>query len=66
MINTKFWELASLERGLNLDSDETLYDIFRTLKIKEALKGEIAKDPYEALEILKKVDAPYIWNTSKQ
>ena len=40
MINTKFWELASLERGLNLDSDETLYDIFRTLKIKEALTEE--------------------------
>lgn len=65
MINTKFWELASLERGLNLDSDETLYDIFRTLKIKEALKGEIAKDPYEALEILKKVDAPYIKGDEK-
>ena len=31
MINTKFWELASLERGLNLDSDETLYDIFSSV-----------------------------------
>lgn len=60
MINTKFWELANLERGLNLNSDETLYDIYRTLKIKEILKGKTASDPYETLEILKRVDAPYI------
>lgn len=60
MINTKFWELANLERGLNLNSDETLYDIYRTLKIKEILKGKTASDPYETLEILKRVDVPYI------
>ena len=65
MINTKFWELANLERGLNLNSDETLYDIYRTLKIKEILKGKTASDPYETLEILKRVDAPYIKGDEK-
>lgn len=65
MINTKFWELANLERGLNLNSDETLYDIYRTLKIKEILKGKTASDPYETLEILKIVDAPYIKGDEK-
>ena len=65
MINTKFWELANLERGLNLNSDETLYDIYRTLKVKEILKGKTASDPYETLEILKRVDAPYIKGDEK-
>lgn len=65
MINTKFWELENLERGLNLNSDETLYDIYRTLKIKEILKGKTASDPYETLEILKRVDAPYIKGDEK-
>ena len=60
MINTKFWELASLEKGLNLDSSESLYNIFRTLKINEDLKGKTANNPYETLESLKKIDAPYI------
>ena len=65
MNNTKFWELANLERGLNLDSDEAIYDIYRTLKINEALNGGFAKDPYDALELLKKVDAPYIKGDEK-
>lgn len=65
MANTKFWELMNLERGLNSDSDETLYDIFRTLKINEGLGDRLASDPYEALELLKKVDAPYIKGDEK-
>lgn len=65
MTSTKFWELSNLERGLNSDSDETLYDVLRTLNINEALKNRIANDPYEALELLKKVNVPYIKGDEK-
>lgn len=54
---SKFWELENIERGLKSNPDDTLYNIYRTLKINEVLSGKVANDPYEMIDALKKTDA---------
>lgn len=65
MDKTKFWELSNIERGLHSTSEESLLNIYRTLKIKEALNGTVASDPYQLLDLLKQIDAPYIKGDEK-
>lgn len=62
---SKFWELENIERGLKSNYEEMLYNIYRTLKINETLHDKTAQDPYEALEVLKGVDVPYIKGDEK-
>lgn len=60
MSENKYWDLFNIERGLNSSMTESLYNIYRVLKIKENLKEEV-DDPYQLLDAMKSVrmDVPF-------
>lgn len=55
----KYWELENLERGLKSNSEEALYNIYRTLKINEKIDGKYINSPYELFDLMRDLDIPY-------
>ncbi len=55
----KFWEIENFERGLSSSVDDKLYNIYRIIKANENLEGHFANDPYQLLEIMKRINVPY-------
>lgn len=54
MNENKYWDLLNIERGLNSSLIDSLYNVYRVLKINEVLENRKATDPYELLDLMKK------------
>lgn len=64
-MNNKYWLLSNMERGLNSTPEESIYNIYRILKVKEFLNGEIACDPYHLMDVLRQVNVEYFKGNEK-
>ena len=65
MNKNKYWYLANMERGLDSNPEESLYNIYRILKVKEFLKGKIAEDPYQLMDLLRSINVEYFKGNEK-
>ncbi len=60
MNNIKYWDLANIERSLKSNLEDSLYNVYRVLRVNEFINGGTLKDPYELLDAMKraKMEAP--------
>lgn len=60
-MDRKYWELSNIERSLSADASDSLFNIYRIIKIRDYLCGKPAKDPFHLIDIMKKIkmDIPF-------
>ena len=65
MDKNKYWYLLNMERGLDSNPEESLYNIYRILKVKEHLEGRVAEDLYQLMDVLRSINVMYFKGNEK-